>query len=141
MKRVVKSKSVSAEQQGQRTRTRCERNAMSDQKTEAAAGSGYAGPAGSVFRCVGNIGGCDKKDDDRCVITVRGLPPIHCGEHREELYMCPYNHWRSARWELSPNAEITGPAPDQPEQSTTGDVAGSGESTCWADVQSAKVDK
>lgn len=68
--------------------------------TDAARVSGTPPPAGSVFRCSGNIGGCDKQGDDRCTIIVSGPTP----QENESLYMCPFNHWRSARWEQTPNA-------------------------------------
>jgi hypothetical protein len=70
-------------------------------KTRQARVSGTPRPAGSVFRCVGNIGGCDKQGDDRCTITVNGPPP----PASESLYMCPFNHWRSAKWDLTPNRQ------------------------------------
>ena len=58
----------------------------------------------SVFRCVGNHGGCRKEARERCTITIRGEAP----RDGEKLYMCPFNHWRSARWERTPNAEGQG---------------------------------
>lgn len=71
--------------------------------TDAARVSGTPQPAGSVFRCIGNIGGCDKRGDDRCAITVKGPPT----QAIESLYMCPFNHWRSAKWEMTPNKGVT----------------------------------
>ena len=74
-------------------------------KTASSRVSGTTQPAGSVFRCVGNIGGCDKHGDDRCTITVKG-PPTQASE---SLYTCPFNHWRSAKWELTPNEKVEAP--------------------------------
>ena len=56
---------------------------------------------GSVFRCVA---GCDKPEAERCQITVTNKPPTA----DEKLYMCPFNHWRSARWEKTPNGKDGG---------------------------------
>jgi hypothetical protein len=47
------------------------------------------------YTCAGNLGGCNKPPDARCALSVVGSPP----QGDEHLYMCPYNHWRSARWE------------------------------------------
>jgi hypothetical protein len=68
---------------------------------ENAAGQTRAAPPCSVLRCVGNAGGCEKQGDDRCTITVNG-PPTQASE---SLYMCPFNHWRSTRWEITPNTK------------------------------------
>ena len=70
----------------------------------------------TVFRCVGNIGGCDKQGDDRCTFTVKG-PPTQASE---SPYMCPFNHWRSAKWELTPNFALT----ETPRPATTGEGMG-----------------
>ena len=62
----------------------------------------------SVFRCVA---GCDKPAHNRCQITVNGTPRMG----GENLYMCPFNHWRTARWELAtPNADLSGGIPFAP---------------------------
>jgi len=55
------------------------------------------------YKCKSDIGGCDKTTEQRCEITVDGPVP----QQIEKLYMCPYNHWRSARWE-----EIKADAPN-----------------------------
>ena len=57
------------------------------------AGESSPAPDGSAlrYRCEGGDG-CVKPG---CEIVAIGKP----WDEHEKLYMCPYNHWRSARWE------------------------------------------
>ena len=72
---------------------------MDTEKTVNGAGESSPAPDGSAlrYRCEGGDG-CVKPG---CEFIANGKPWNEDGK----VYMCPFNHWRSCRWVLLPNAQ------------------------------------